>query len=137
MWTCTKCGEEIEDAFDSCWKCAAPTVEPAPPPVKMEIAWLSILGSYCLLILSFVVSIRSGFHIVWIVALLSALWAAFDSDRLQVRRYYKSDILYEPVTVFAACAGFWSLGFPWYLTLRHNIKTGRVRRIGHSTIHTK
>lgn len=21
MWTCRKCGEEIEDSFDSCWKC--------------------------------------------------------------------------------------------------------------------
>src|SRR6202142_3948428 len=23
MWTCPKCGEKIEDQFDSCWKCAA------------------------------------------------------------------------------------------------------------------
>ena len=23
MWTCPKCGEQIEDQFDSCWKCAA------------------------------------------------------------------------------------------------------------------
>jgi hypothetical protein len=22
MWTCPKCGEKIEDSFDSCWKCA-------------------------------------------------------------------------------------------------------------------
>jgi hypothetical protein len=22
MWTCKKCGEAIEDTFDSCWKCA-------------------------------------------------------------------------------------------------------------------
>ena len=22
MWTCPKCGERIEDQFDSCWKCA-------------------------------------------------------------------------------------------------------------------
>lgn len=24
MWTCQKCGEQIEDQFDSCWKCATP-----------------------------------------------------------------------------------------------------------------
>ena len=24
MWVCNKCGEEIEDQFDSCWKCAGP-----------------------------------------------------------------------------------------------------------------
>jgi hypothetical protein len=22
MWRCVQCGEEIEDQFDSCWKCA-------------------------------------------------------------------------------------------------------------------
>ena len=22
MWTCKKCGEKIEDQFDSCWKCS-------------------------------------------------------------------------------------------------------------------
>jgi serpin B len=32
MWTCPKCGEKIEDQFDSCWKCAArpETTVPAP-----------------------------------------------------------------------------------------------------------
>ncbi len=24
MWKCKKCGEEIEDTFDSCWKCSTP-----------------------------------------------------------------------------------------------------------------
>jgi serpin B len=30
MWTCPKCGEQIEDQFDSCWKCAAQP-EPVGP----------------------------------------------------------------------------------------------------------
>ena len=24
MWKCKKCGEEIEDSFDSCWQCSTP-----------------------------------------------------------------------------------------------------------------
>ena len=28
MWKCAQCGEEIEDQFDSCWKCAAPAKRP-------------------------------------------------------------------------------------------------------------
>ena len=24
MWTCLKCGEKIEDRFDSCWRCSTP-----------------------------------------------------------------------------------------------------------------
>lgn len=27
MWTCEKCGETLEDSFDSCWKCANGGVE--------------------------------------------------------------------------------------------------------------
>lgn len=31
MWTCQKCGEKIEDQFDSCWKCSRPKNAPVPP----------------------------------------------------------------------------------------------------------
>ncbi|MES2469674.1 MAG: hypothetical protein V4675_20395 [Verrucomicrobiota bacterium] len=35
MWTCSKCGEQHDDQFDSCWKCAeltaAPATTSAPP----------------------------------------------------------------------------------------------------------
>jgi len=24
MWTCTKCGQQLEDGFDSCWRCTTP-----------------------------------------------------------------------------------------------------------------
>jgi hypothetical protein len=24
MWICKKCGEKVEDEFDSCWKCSTP-----------------------------------------------------------------------------------------------------------------
>ena len=27
MWECPECGEELEDGFDSCWKCANEGVE--------------------------------------------------------------------------------------------------------------
>jgi serine protease inhibitor len=30
MWTCPKCGEKIEDQFDSCWKCAAQPEQTVP-----------------------------------------------------------------------------------------------------------
>ena len=30
MWKCEKCGETIEDSFDSCWKCANGGVEVVP-----------------------------------------------------------------------------------------------------------
>jgi len=30
MWTCPNCKEQVEDGFDSCWKCAAKS-EPSQP----------------------------------------------------------------------------------------------------------
>ena len=29
-WKCSKCGEEVEDQFDECWKCGAERPETAP-----------------------------------------------------------------------------------------------------------
>ncbi len=39
MWTCAKCGEEVPDNFDTCWKCQAgrPT-EPALPQPPLRAA---------------------------------------------------------------------------------------------------
>ena len=33
MWICDKCGEQIGNQFDSCWKCSAP--KQAPPPADI------------------------------------------------------------------------------------------------------
>ena len=34
MWTCPKCKEQIDDKFDSCWKCAGQSAPPAPKAKK-------------------------------------------------------------------------------------------------------
>ena len=45
MWTCAKCGEQIEESFDSCWKCStakgvmpsvAATQESGTPKWRLE-----------------------------------------------------------------------------------------------------
>lgn len=37
MWSCKQCGEQIDDQFDSCWRCSLPKgeepIQPAPPIV--------------------------------------------------------------------------------------------------------
>ena len=38
MWKCTKCGEQIDDQFQSCWKCAkAPSAEETPDESTPEV----------------------------------------------------------------------------------------------------
>jgi hypothetical protein len=35
MWTCQKCGEKLEDQFESCWRCSAP--RPADSPEAAQV----------------------------------------------------------------------------------------------------
>jgi hypothetical protein len=39
MWRCPNCGEQNEDQFDSCWKCAKADPEPGNKPVKPRDSW--------------------------------------------------------------------------------------------------
>ena len=38
MWICKKCGESVDDQFDSCWKCSTPKDEPTAAPEKQSAA---------------------------------------------------------------------------------------------------
>lgn len=45
MWTCPKCGEKIEDQFDSCWKCVAPSKQTKQSPLGAgRIGFFFVLG---------------------------------------------------------------------------------------------
>jgi hypothetical protein len=36
MWTCPKCKENIEDNFDTCWKCTGEAQKAAAPPKRKK-----------------------------------------------------------------------------------------------------
>jgi hypothetical protein len=45
MWKCPKCGEEIDDRFDSCWQCAK--AESSPGTASTTQAKRSLGGFWC------------------------------------------------------------------------------------------
>jgi hypothetical protein len=54
MWRCPRCNENIEDQFDSCWKCTGTELR-EPPPNDSVLVWLypavsliSLFGTYSL-----------------------------------------------------------------------------------------
>jgi len=59
----------------------------------------------------------------WFMILGTAIWAAIDSSRIQLKRY-KSGISYGPVILFLGLLLFWIVTFPWYLAVRYKIKNG-------------
>ena len=45
MWTCPKCKENIEDQFDSCWKCAGAQLHEQPPNDSVAV-WMYPVASF-------------------------------------------------------------------------------------------
>ncbi len=88
----------------------------------MKWYW-AILFTLAILGATLVVSQLVGFDLVWILVLGTALWAAIDSSRLELRKY-KSGISYGPVIVSVAIALLWIVSLPWYLAVRYKITHG-------------
>lgn len=84
---------------------------------------LAILFSLGLLILALVLSGITKFNFVILLVLLTAVWAAWDSSKIELKKY-KSGISYGPVVVFICHIGLWIVAFPWYLSMRYKIKNG-------------
>ena len=85
--------------------------------------WAAILFSVGLLGACALVLYTLGLHVTWFMVIATSLWVAIDSYRLGLSRY-KSGISYNPAILFMACLLLWIVGFPWYLVMRHKIKSG-------------
>jgi hypothetical protein len=70
---------------------------------------------------------------MWWRVLTTALWAAMDSSRLQIKKF-KSGMAYGPVVVFLGVLGVWIFAFPWYLAVRYRLKRGllELKRVAES-----
>ena len=68
MWTCPKCGEKIEDQFDSCWKCAAKPAQTAVSPHRLTWSFFILAAPAAILApmladsLQSLFVVRSGFR---------------------------------------------------------------------------
>jgi len=85
--------------------------------------WMAILFTIGLLIVGLLLSVIIRANIIPLLTVSSAIWAAVDSSKIQLKKY-KSGISYGPVVLFVACALLWIVGFPWYLSMRYKIKNG-------------
>jgi hypothetical protein len=85
--------------------------------------WLAILLTIALLEGCIEVYRSTRFDPTWIMIAGTGLWAAIDSQKIQLGRY-KSGISYPPAVIFIGFLLIWIIAFPWYLIVRHRIKTG-------------
>ncbi|GLH74754.1 hypothetical protein GETHLI_32560 [Geothrix limicola] len=61
--------------------------------------------------------------IVGLLIFGTTLWASISTSRLEFRRY-KTGMSYHPVTIFVLHLMFWIVVFPYFLTVRDNIRDG-------------
>jgi len=79
---------------------------------------LSLLGA----LVGFDIAGRT-LRLISVVILITAIWAAVDSSRIQLKRY-QSGISCGPVVLFFGLLLLWVVAFPWYLSVRYRILNG-------------
>lgn len=62
------------------------------------------------------------------MVIITSAWAAIDAKELRTWEY-KTSLPYKPIVLFALIVLLWIVAFPWYLNIRHKIKTGRAFRL--------
>jgi len=87
--------------------------------------WLAILLTVGLVTGCVVIFKFTGENLFGLLIVGTSVWAGIDSAKLELTRY-RSGISYGPVVLGVLCAGFWIVGFPWYLSMRYKIKTGKA-----------
>jgi hypothetical protein len=56
----------------------------------------------------------------------TSVWVGIDSAKMRLQKY-QSGISYGPVILGVLCSLCWIIGFPWYLSMRYKIRTGKAR----------
>ncbi|MCB8981885.1 MAG: hypothetical protein H6657_31145 [Ardenticatenaceae bacterium] len=65
----------------------------------------------------------TGVNIFYLIIMVTALWAAWDSSKIGLRQY-KSIISYGPIALFFAISFIWPIAFPLYLAMKFRIQRG-------------
>ena len=85
--------------------------------------YLGIPLAVAIAIITILISGTIGINLVAIMVIATGIWAAIDSNNIELRKY-KSGISYRPVVIFFLFILLWIAAFPWYLHIRYKIKNG-------------
>src|SRR5215471_18179254 len=84
MWTCSKCGESIEDQFDSCWKCAGEARKEMTPAAAPKLKWFQ-----------YVFAVHISYAIPWLAILLLVSSVSQHTDVRSPERSPEAGIFYD------------------------------------------
>lgn len=124
MKACPFCAEDIQDAALVCKHCGRQVTSVAVPPTPgaAQQATDPTLAAVGLTLLSIV----AMFVVTpFVVVPGTALWAAWDSEKIGLQRY-RSGVSSSPIVLLLMILLLWIAVFPWYVAVRQNIKRGLV-----------
>ncbi len=85
----------------------------------------AIMLTLGIVVVSIIITRITMFNVVVPIVIITSLWMAIDSHRLQLSKY-ESDIPHKPFIVFCLGLGLWIVIFPMYLETRYKIKNHLV-----------
>ena len=90
--------------------------------------WTAIFFTLGLIAVSLGLSYLVHFDLTWFMVPATSLWAAWDSSKIQLKKYKPSflGLSYGPVGVFIMCLLLWFVTFPVYLATRYKVLNGRA-----------
>jgi hypothetical protein len=88
--------------------------------------WIAILLTVGLVIACGLLAALAHIDLVVPMVVGTSVWVGIDSAKVRLVRF-QSGISYSPVVLGILCSMLWIPAFPWYLSMRHKILTGKAR----------
>jgi len=86
---------------------------------------LAILFSIGLVFLCGIIANVTGFLVIVPMVLGTAIWAAVDASKIELKKY-KTGLAKSPAGIFCVILLLWIVAFPWYLSVKGKIRTGKA-----------
>jgi len=91
------------------------------------LSWLLVVASLLAYLAAAIVGGHTRLPVLRFLTVGAAVWASFDSGRIQLRRYRAGEAAH-PVLLFWGVATAFPIWFPWYLLVRRRVLDGRLQR---------
>lgn len=87
----------------------------------------ALLITFSLLGIGWLISAITGLYLImWVIIIGTSIWAAFDANRIGLKKYVVGNGPTGPIVTLLGCLALWIVVFPWYLIIKGKIERGET-----------